>query len=224
VSKAALESLKPLIEALIFAADRPLSIDRIVNILELESRDGVREALNALMAEYEDGGRGVVITVAAGGYQMRTRPDFAPWVRKLSNVRLSRLSKAAMETLAMTAYRQPITRGELEELRGVDSGGVLRTLLEKKLIRVVGKKDIPGKPSVYGTTREFLEVFDLKDLSSLPSLRDFEEVEGDVVGEDTEDNSEGGSGVEEGGGGADPAGESDPQRGDGGDTGGEGRS
>ncbi|MFQ5586903.1 MAG: SMC-Scp complex subunit ScpB [Thermodesulfobacteriota bacterium] len=215
-------SLKPLIEALIFTADRPLSIDRIMSILERESREEVRGAVRELMEEYDDGGRGLIISLVAGGYQMRTKPEFSPWLRKLTNVRLSRLSRAAMETLAIVAYRQPVTRGELEGIRGVDSGGVLRTLLDKRLVKVVGKKDIPGKPSVYGTTREFLELFDLKDLSSLPKLQEIEEVEEDAVGEVAEGYRQGGDGIEEGGGGVDPAGEGDGERGNGDPAGGEG--
>jgi segregation and condensation protein B len=215
-------SLKPLIEALIFAADRPISIDRLMNIVEGESRDEVKKVVNELMTEYNDGGRGLVISLVAAGYQMRTRPDFSQWIRKLANIRLARLSRAAMETLAIIAYRQPITRGELEAVRGVDSGGVLKTLLDKRLIKIVGKKDIPGKPSVYGTTREFLEVFELKDLSSLPNLRELEEVE-ESVGEVTEGNSEGGDSIEEGGGGADSTGEGDGERGDGDPPGGDDR-
>jgi len=215
-------SLKPLIEALIFAADRPINIDRLMNIVECESRDEVKSAVAELMTEYNDGGRGLVITLVAGGYQMRTRPGFAAWVRKLANIRLARLSRAAMETIAIIAYRQPITRGEVEAVRGVDSGGVLKTLLDKRLIKVVGKKDIPGKPSVYGTTREFLEAFELKDLSSLPNLRELEEVE-ESVGEVTEGDSEGGDSVEEGSGGADSTGEGDGERGDGDPSGGDDR-
>ncbi|MFQ5328663.1 MAG: SMC-Scp complex subunit ScpB [Thermodesulfobacteriota bacterium] len=215
-------ALKPLIEALIFAADRPISIDRLMKIVECESRDEVKNAVNELMTEYADGGRGLLISLVAGGYQMRTRPDFSPWIRKLINIRLARLSRAAMETVAIIAYRQPITRGEVEAVRGVDSGGVLKTLLDKRLIKSVGKKDLPGKPSVYGTTREFLEAFELKDLSALPNLRELEEAE-ESVGEVTEGDSKGGDSVEEGSGGADSTGEGDGERGDGDPSGGDDR-
>ena len=112
----------------------------------------------------------------AGGYQLRSRPENADYIRRLIRGKTFKFSRSALETLAMIAYRQPITRAEVEYLRGVDSGGVLKTLLEKKMIRILGKKDIPGKPLIYGTTREFLEVFNLPDLASLPTLKDIHEL------------------------------------------------
>jgi segregation and condensation protein B len=207
------ETLKPLIEALVFAADRPINIERLMNILEGEKREDVRASISELMKEYNESNRGMEIVEVAGGYQMRTRPEFVPWLKKLFGFRFSRLSKAAMETLAIIAYKQPLTRVELEDVRGVDSGGVLRTLLEKSLIKVIGRKDMPGRPSVYGTTREFLEVFDLKNLSSLPDLRDIEESEKDAVREATEDYRQGRDNIEKEGGGPDPAGQGDSEQG-----------
>ena len=112
----------------------------------------------------------------AGGYQFRSRPEFADYIRRLKKVKPARFSPSALETLAIVAYRQPVTRGEVEYLRGVDSGGILKSLLDKKLIKIIGKKDIPGKPLIYGTTREFMETFNLKDLASLPTLREIEEL------------------------------------------------
>jgi segregation and condensation protein B len=218
------EALKPLIEALIFAADRPISIEKLMNILEGEGREGVRASITELMKEYNETNRGIVISEVAGGYQMRTRPEFVQWLKKLFNFRFSRLSKAAMEALAIVAYKQPLTRVELEDIRGVDSGGVLRTLLEKSLIKVIGRKDLPGRPSVYGTTREFLEAFDLKNLSYLPNLRDIEESESDAVREATEDYRQSRDNLEEEGGGADPAGQSNGEQGCGDPTGSKDRS
>jgi segregation and condensation protein B len=110
----------------------------------------------------------------AEGFQFRTRPEFGEWVRKLKKAKTTALSQPSLETLAIVAYRQPVVRTDVERIRGVDSGGVLRTLLEKKLIKIIGKKDVPGKPIVYGTSKRFLEVFGLKDLSELPTLKDLD--------------------------------------------------
>ena len=112
----------------------------------------------------------------AGGYQFRSRPENADYLRRLTKSKTVKFSQSALETLAIIAYRQPITRAEIEYLRGVDSGGVVKNLLEKKLLKILGKKDIPGKPLIYGTSREFLELFNLKDLSSLPSLKEIQEL------------------------------------------------
>jgi segregation and condensation protein B len=126
----------------------------------------------------------------AQGYQIRTKSRYAPYVLKMIRSSPARLSRAAMETLAIIAYKQPIIRQEIERYRGVDVGGILRTLLEKGLIRIVGRKDLPGRPLIYGTTRRFLEVFDLKDLQSLPKLREIEELEANE-GTETKHTSEG---------------------------------
>jgi segregation and condensation protein B len=112
----------------------------------------------------------------SGGYQLRTRPEYADFLRKLGQSRPFRFSRPALESLSIIAYRQPVTRSEIEYLRGVDSGSVVKTLLEKRLIRILGKKDVPGKPMIYGTTKEFLELFGLSDLSALPTLREFSEL------------------------------------------------
>ncbi|MBI5599256.1 MAG: SMC-Scp complex subunit ScpB [Deltaproteobacteria bacterium] len=213
-------ALKPIIEALIFAADHPLSVDRLAAVLEGEARDDVREALRELVSDYSSGLRGIYIEEVAGGYQLRTHPGHAPWLRRLFKMGMQRISKAALETLAMIAYRQPLTRAELEGIRGVDSAGVLRTLLEKRLVRIVGRKDEPGRPVVYGTTKEFLETFSLKDLASLPTLKEIETLEEapelpetmegyateNDGGKTSEDNSAGGDSVEKEGRGDDPSG------------------
>ena len=171
------QELKPILEALIFAADSALGVDRIASILEGEERAVIKEALDELVAEYAVLGRGFTIEEVAGGYQYRTNPEYAPWLRRLFKIGLQRISKAAMEALAIVAYKQPVTRAEVEAIRGVDSGGVLATLMEKRFIRIVGRKEVPGRPVVYGSTKEFLETFDLKDLSCLPSLKDIQKME-----------------------------------------------
>jgi len=167
--------LTPLVEALIFAADGPVKPERIAEALELPLAE-IMSAISALDVDYADHPRGFCLLQVAGGYQLRTRPEYADYLRKLGHSRPFRFSRPAMETLAIVAYRQPMTRAEIEYLRGVDSGSVLKTLLEKRLLRILGKKDVPGKPMIYGTTREFLELFGLPDLSALPTLREFSEL------------------------------------------------
>ena len=171
-------SLKSVVESLMFVADAPLTLDRLCSILEEYERPDIRAAVEALLAEYRQAERGIYLAEVAGGWQFRSRPENADYLRRLSRGRSFRFSHSSLETLAIIAYRQPITRAEVEYLRGVDSGGVLKTLLEKKLIRILGKKDIPGKPLIYGTSREFLETFNLKDLASLPTLKEVQELTG----------------------------------------------
>ncbi len=129
------------------------------------------EALAAALA-----GRGVELREVAGGWQLRTAPDLGPWLARLEVPRPVRFSRAALETLALVAYRQPTTRAEVEEVRGVDCGGVLKVLLDRGLVRILGKKDVPGRPLLYGTSRKFLEVFGLAGLGELPSVRDLDEI------------------------------------------------
>ena len=165
---------KALIESLIFVSETPLSVDRIREILGDLPRKEIQRLLSELVDEYQRTPRGFTLVEVAGGFQFRTRPEHAEWIRKMKKIRPLGFSPAAMETLAIVAYRQPIVRAEIEKIRGVDCGGVLRTLLERKLIKIIGKKDVPGKPLVYGTTQKFLETFGLKELSSLPTLKDLE--------------------------------------------------
>ncbi len=165
------KDLRALTEAYIFASDAPLSIDRLQLLLE-QPRSLVREILDDLVAEYAGEGKGIYLAEVAGGYQFRTRLEYAQQMRKLAKERSFRFSQAALETLAIIAYRQPVTRGEIEYLRGVDSGGVMKTLLEKNLLKILGKKDVPGRPLMYGTSRHFLELFGLRDLSELPTLKE----------------------------------------------------
>ena len=168
--------LRTIIESLIFVHDQPLSLDRLALILEEHERSDIRAALEELVEEYSTGERGIVLVQVAGGYQLRSRPEHADYIRRLTKSKGVKFSQSALETLAIVAYRQPVTRAEVEYLRGVDSGGVMKSLLEKKLLRILGKKDVPGKPLIYGTSREFLELFSLKDLGSLPTLKEIQEL------------------------------------------------
>ena len=170
------KSLKTIVESLIFVHDQPLSLDRLALILEEHERADIRLALEELVEEYAAAGRGIILAQVAGGYQLRSRPEHADYIRRLTKSKGVKFSQSALETLSIIAYRQPVTRAEVEYLRGVDSGGVLKTLLEKKLLRILGKKEVPGKPLIYGTSREFLELFGLKDLASLPTLKEIQEL------------------------------------------------
>lgn len=171
-----MDNLKAIVESLLFASDIPLTIDKIKSILDIQDRQAALNALTSLAQEYESQKRGFFLSEVAGGYQLRTRPEYRQWVRRMKQTRPARLSRAAMETLAIVAYKQPVLRSDVEHLRGVESGGTLRTLLERGLIRVLGRKRLPGRPMVYGTSKRFLEIFDLKELSELPTLKDLQEL------------------------------------------------
>lgn len=179
--------LSAVIESLLFVSEDPVSLDKLCGILHEYDRDTVRSALASLIESYETPERGVYIAEVAKGYQLRTCEENVEFIRRLVQTKPARFSQSAMETLAIIAYRQPITRSEVEYLRGVDSGGVIKTLLEKKLIKIMGKKEIPGRPLIYGTTKEFLELFSLKDLKSLPTLREIEELAIDAIHEQQEE-------------------------------------
>ena len=168
-----LSGLKGIVEALLFASGEPLSVDRLLGVVEGASRTELKDALHALQVDYAVEGRGLQIAEVAGGFQITTRADCAPWIKRLEKAKTgAKLSRSAMETLAIIAYKQPSVRSEIEQIRGVDTAGVLKTLLDRRLIRIVGRKDIPGRPIMYGTTKEFLQAFGLKDLADLPALRD----------------------------------------------------
>jgi segregation and condensation protein B len=185
--RAVTTNLKSAVESLLFVSDAPLSLDRLCTILEEYERAAIRAAIAELQGDCDGEGRGIVLEEVAGGYQFRSRPENADYLRRLTRVKPARFSASSLETLAIIAYRQPVTRAEIEYLRGVDAGGVLKNLLEKRLIRILGKKDIPGKPLIYGTTREFLEMFNLKDLAGLPTLREISELApSDVYGDQRE--------------------------------------
>ena len=169
--------LKGMLEALLFVHHEPLSVERLVAVLGEIARSEVREALEALQVDYDREGRGLQLVERAGGYQIVTRADYAPWIKRLDKTKaVPKLSRSALETLAIIAYRQPLVRAEIEEIRRVETAGVLRTLLERKLIRIVGRKDVPGRPILYGTTKDFLKQFGLRDLAELPPLREIKEL------------------------------------------------
>jgi segregation and condensation protein B len=164
--------LSAVVESLLLAAGQPVPIARLVDALQGPSRSEVQKALEALRAHYERIGSGIRVVYVGGAWQLRTPAEHAPWVRRLLRERPPRLSRPMLETVAIIAYRQPCTRLEIEAIRGVDVDAVLTTLTERRLVKVVGRKDAPGRPLLYATTREFLEVFGLPDLNSLPTLRE----------------------------------------------------
>jgi len=169
-----MENIKHIIESLLFVAEAPLTIDRIRKVLNQAETQEIRRALSELADEYEARQGGFFLREVAGGYQIRTRPEHREWIKRFIQTSPLRLSKAALETLAIIAYKQPIIRNDIEHIRGVDCGGILRMLLERKLVRVLGRKQIPGRPLIYATTKQFLEVFDLKNLKDLPTPDEIE--------------------------------------------------
>lgn len=170
------EKIKSILESLLFVADAPQSAQRLAESIEGSDRKLIQELLAELQAELETQNRGVRLVEVAGGYQLRTPKNNADWVKKFLGGRPARMGKATLETLAIVAYRQPITKAEIEAIRGVDVDGVITTLLERSLIRAVGRKDVPGRPFLYATTAEFLQLFNLNDLSGLPPLKEMEEI------------------------------------------------
>jgi segregation and condensation protein B len=166
--------LESIVESLLFASDRPLNVADLKRLLGERDAKKVMAALDALAARHDD--TGIQLASVAGGFQFRTHPRNGAWVSKLVAGRPQRLSRALLETLSIIAYRQPVTRPEIDEIRGVDCGPVLKTLLERNLIRMIGKKEDVGRPILYGTTPEFLRTFSLRDLAELPTLREFHEL------------------------------------------------
>lgn len=164
-----------ILESLLLASAQPLSFERIGRLLGGLSRQEVAEVVRIVREKYPPHESGIVIEEVAKGLQLRTNPANQEFVRKLFETKPPRFSRPSLETLAVVAYRQPVTRLEIEQIRGVDCAASLKTLMERRLIKVVGKKDVPGRPFLFGTTREFLEVFSLSGLSELPSMRDIEE-------------------------------------------------
>lgn len=178
------EEVKSILESLLFVADGPQTVQRFVEVLDGVGQEVVREILAELQNEWADQGRGIRLVEVAGGYQLRTPKVNADWVKKFLGGRPARMGRATLETLAIVAYRQPITKAEIEAIRGVDVDGVITTLLERNLIRAVARKDVPGRPFLYGTTPEFLQLFNLRDLSELPTLKETDEITlPEVVGE-----------------------------------------
>ena len=169
--------LRPIVEALLFVATEPLSPDRLRDLLDGVERSRLSAAIDDLREAYRRGNHGLTIVEVGGGYEMVTVAEAAPWIRKMAATKSApRLSKPALETLAIVAYKQPLTRPEIEAIRGVDVAGVVKTLMDRRLVKIVGRKDVVGRPMMFGTTKEFLQAFGLKDLSDLPTLRDFAEI------------------------------------------------
>ncbi len=171
-----MDNMKAIIEALILASEAPLGLEKICAVLPELEKGEARKILEELMAEYNERAGGICLQEVAGGFQFRTRPEWSQWIKKLKGTKPPSLSASALETLAIVAYRQPLVKSEIESIRGVDAGHALKVLLEKKLLRIVGRKDVPGKPIIYGTTKKFLEVFNLKDLAELPTMRELKEL------------------------------------------------
>jgi segregation and condensation protein B len=159
------------VEALLFASDAPLEAERIRDVLDLENVGAARALVDELRVRYDEANRALTIQEVGGGYRMVTRPELAPWLVRLARARTRvRLSRASVETLAIVGYKQPISRPEVDAIRGVNSDGVLDSLLERRLIRIAGRKEAPGRPFLYETTREFLIAFGLRDLNDLPKV------------------------------------------------------
>lgn len=165
--------LRSQIEAVLFVAARPVPAVALARLLAVEARQ-VRQALEALA--HDSARRGIELAEVSGGWQLRTKAEHAELIRAFLQTKPARLTRPALETLAIVAYRQPLTRAEVEDIRGVDCGAVLKGLLERRLIRILGKKEEPGRPLIYGTSPTFLEVFGLKSLKELPTLREFIEL------------------------------------------------
>jgi segregation and condensation protein B len=169
-----IDNLKNIIESLIFVSETPLTLDRIQKTVPHTDIHEIRSAIDTLIREHESRTGGFFLREVAGGYQFRTRPEYHEWIKTLIQPNPVRLSKAALETLAIIAYKQPIIRNDIEHIRGVDCGGIIRTLMERNLVRILGRKEIPGRPLIYATTKYFLEFFDLKDLKDLPTPKEIE--------------------------------------------------
>ncbi len=166
------------IEAVLFVAEEPLPLAKLQEILGDEDPAATEASVRALALELEAPTRGLMVQEVAGGFRLATRAETAPWIQKLQQVKPAKLSRAALETLAIVAYKQPITRAEIEAIRGVAVDGVMRTLLERGLVRMLGRKTEAGRPILYGTTGEFLEHFGFRDLGDLPTLREIDELIG----------------------------------------------
>ena len=172
--------LKNIIEGALLAAGGPLTLDSLLGLFGIDEEAPAREALQVALATLEEDyhDRGIELALVAGGYRIQVRKDYAPWIARLWDEKPPRYSRALLETLALIAYRQPITRGEIEDIRGVAvSTNIAKTLLEREWVRVVGHRDVPGRPSLYATTRKFLDYFGLKSLNELPTLAELRDPE-----------------------------------------------
>lgn len=172
-----LEDIKATFEALLFVSHEPLTMEKLASVLEGVPKATLKTTMQTLQSEYDQVGRGLQITEVAGGFVMATRPEQSDAIKGLSKAKLSsKLSRSALESLAIISYKQPITRGEIEKIRGVETSGVLRTLLDQKLIRIAGRQEVPGRPMLYGTGKQFLQRFGLRDLRDLPPLKELKEL------------------------------------------------
>ncbi|MBI2890032.1 MAG: SMC-Scp complex subunit ScpB [Nitrospirae bacterium] len=174
---------RKIVEALLFIAQKPLTFPSLASFIErntpADRREGLREKIRQALLELEEQyreGHGIVLVHVAGGYQLRTDHALAPWLQKFLAAKPERFSRSALETLSIIAYKQPLTRAEIEAIRGVDCTAVMGKLLEKGLVRITGKKEVPGRPLLYGTTKEFLELFGLNEIGDLPTLRQIDEL------------------------------------------------
>jgi segregation and condensation protein B len=165
-----------IVEALVLSCSEPISAAKLAEIIPYCDAGEVKDLVNELNTEYAEQDRSFEIWEVAGGFQIRTRAEFSGYLQKLQKERALRLSQAALETLAIIAYRQPVTRAEIEDVRGVDVGATVKSLLERHLIRIAGQREVPGRPMLYGTTRRFLEIFGLESLKNLPTLRELDEL------------------------------------------------
>lgn len=174
------EKLKPVLEALFAASDKPLSVNQLFELfvgdIDQPNKDDIRKAIEDLTEKYQHGG--IELRQVASGFRLQVRADFETWVARLLQQKPPRYSRALMETLALIAYRQPITRGEIEDIRGVSvSTNIIRTLEERDWVKSLGHKEVPGRPTLYGTTREFLDYFNLKSLNELPTLAEIRDID-----------------------------------------------
>ncbi len=172
-------TIKDIIEAVLLAAGKPLTVDQLLSVFgddEKPERNQIRETISALQEEYA--GRSVELVQVASGWRVQVRKEMEPWVSRLSDEKPARYTRALLETLALVAYRQPITRGEIEDIRGVSvSTSIMKTLQEREWVRIVGHRDVPGHPAMYGTTRQFLDYFNLKGLDDLPTLMELRDID-----------------------------------------------
>ena len=196
-----LQDRRRILEALLLSSSEPVTAARLGRVVPESSAREVREDVDALNESYAAEGHGFRIEEVSGGYQLRTLPELAPFVQQLEPVPPLRMSRASLETLAIIAYKQPVTRAEIEHVRGVDAGPLLRGLLERRLARIAGHREVPGRPILYATTPRFLEVFGLAGLSDLPTLREIEELlrdrlpDGDDVADPTAATDDGAAAI-----------------------------
>ncbi|MCA9472727.1 MAG: SMC-Scp complex subunit ScpB [Nitrospirales bacterium] len=169
--------VRSILEAVLFVSHEPITVEKLVTVLDGVEKSQVVHMLRVMQEEYEQEGRGLRLSEVAGGFLLTSKPEYGTYMRRLGKVRsASKLSRSALETLAIIGYKQPITRLDIEKIRGVETSGVLRTLLDQKLVRIVGRQDVPGRPILYGTSKQFLQRFGLRDLRDLPPLKEIEDL------------------------------------------------